>query len=369
MTWFLLSYVLFSGGVMRKKINLLIIFTSLLLLGGCGGISNQVPETKVIISLGFENGEIFKLDTLSCYEEELQVYVAGTQQIYTQSLGSDFLEANNENGELVAEQVVENALANISQIKAMCLLADQSGIFLTDTEKQYAEAAAESYEELLNKAEHPAIQIDLDQLNKMYQEYALANKLYDSIIQDINPEISDDEARTTVVQHIFLKNYSLNGLGEKIPLSDEENDNAYQMMIDIRDRLLEGEDFNTLSEEYSDDETKQIAIGKGDASYAYEQAAFSLAQGEISDVIETSNGYYIIECISTFDFDETQKNKEKIIEERKKEVFENEYRDFVDALPKYLNEDALSIITCFSPDELPEQSFFDVYKLYFSLEW
>ena len=36
------------------------------------------------------------------------------------------------------------------------------------------------------------------------------------LIADINPEISDDEARTITVQHILIKTYSLNEDGEKV---------------------------------------------------------------------------------------------------------------------------------------------------------
>ena len=40
-------------------------------------------------------------------------------------------------------------------------------------------------------------------IESMYRDYALADKVYRQIISDINPEISDDEARTITVQHIL----------------------------------------------------------------------------------------------------------------------------------------------------------------------
>ena len=50
----------------------------------------------------------------------------------------------------------------------------------------------------------------------LYAEYALANKVYQFIIRDINPEISDDEARTITVQHVLIKTYALDGTGKRI---------------------------------------------------------------------------------------------------------------------------------------------------------
>ena len=41
----------------------------------------------------------------------------------------------------------------------------------------------------------------------------LADKVYRQIISDINPEISDDEARTITVQHILIKTVTENADG------------------------------------------------------------------------------------------------------------------------------------------------------------
>lgn len=44
-------------------------------------------------------------------------------------------------------------------------------------------------------------------MENLYREYAMADKVYQLIIQDINPEISDDEARKITVQQIFLQQH------------------------------------------------------------------------------------------------------------------------------------------------------------------
>ena len=44
-------------------------------------------------------------------------------------------------------------------------------------------------------------------VENLYREYAMADKVYQLIIQDINPEISDDEARKITVQQIFLQQH------------------------------------------------------------------------------------------------------------------------------------------------------------------
>ncbi len=51
-------------------------------------------------------------------------------------------------------------------------------------------------------------------MENLYREYAMADKVYQLIIQDINPEISDDEARKITVQQILFCN-SIHGYGRK----------------------------------------------------------------------------------------------------------------------------------------------------------
>ena len=55
------------------------------------------------------------------------------------------------------------------------------------------------------KIQEEILQADEEIIENLYAEFALANKVYEYIIKDINPEISDDEARTITVQYIQLK--------------------------------------------------------------------------------------------------------------------------------------------------------------------
>ena len=89
----------------------------------------------------------------------------------------------------------------------------------------------------------------------MYEEYALAQKVYQQIIHDINPEISDDEARTIVVQHILIKTYTTDGTGKRVQYTDHAKEQAYEKAGEILELALAGEQaFETLISKYSEDE-------------------------------------------------------------------------------------------------------------------
>ena len=57
-----------------------------------------------------------------------------------------------------------------------------------------------------------------------------------------------------------------------------------------------------------------------------ESTAFNLETDQISDILETETGYYILKCLSTLDREETEANKVLIVERQRKETFEKQLK-------------------------------------------
>ena len=212
-----------------RKSVMVVLSISLIVLSlmGCGNhdtdTESSVDKTKkkIVLTTGFGKDEVFRIDRTSCKIPEVMVYLTNTQNQYESVFGKEIWQKDL-NGANLESSIKENVLARIAQIKAMNLLAEKQGIVLNEDEMQRASKAAEEYENSLTDTEKTQLGVDQELLKRMYEEYALANKVYDNIIKDINPEISDDEARTITVQQILLKTYTLNGKGEKEQVSQEE---------------------------------------------------------------------------------------------------------------------------------------------------
>ena len=258
----------------------------------------------------------------------------------------------------------DNALARLAQIKTMNLMAASYGTTLTQEEAELVGEAAKEFYDSLNEKEKSILEVEYDTVFNAYTEYALAQKLYGYIIKDINPEVSDDEARTIKVQHILIKTYAKDGTGKKIPYTENSRRKAKEKAEEAYALAMEGVDFDELIRTYGDNEIGTISFGKGEVDPVLEENAFNLSNGQISEVIETEDGYVILKCISTFDKAETDANKLKIVEEKRKEVFGEQYNVFVDSLTRHLNQKLWNQITFIHDENVRTSDFFEVIEKY-----
>lgn len=348
----------------RKRIIVFIlsVYMVISLLTACG--AKNKDGVNVVLTTGLNKDEVFRIGAVSCTLPEIMVYLTNIQNQYERIYGSEIWNVDLD-GITLEENVKDIALAQIAQIKTMNLMAEQYEVELTEEENAQVQNAAKAYYSSLNETEIEAMGAEEDTIENLYKEYALAGKVYRYIIKDINPEISDDEARTIIVQHILLKTYAMDGTGKKIEYTQKSKEDAYDIAYEAWEKASAGEDFDELIRRYSEDDKSTYSFGKGEMDPAFENAAFNLGTGEISDIVTTEYGYHIIKCISPFDKEETDSNKVKIIEQRKKEVFGQEYNAFVDTLTRRLNEDLWESVHFIHDENVTTSNFFDVYNTYF----
>ena len=116
---------------------------------------------------------------------------------------------------------------------------------------------------------------------------------------------------------------------------------ALERALELRRRASAGESFEALAREYSDDPLTRDKGGVVDDEWAiqdlrpeFRSAVDSLAVGEISNVLSTPNGFYILTVLERKDskqlsFDEIQEPLKRYLEQRE---MEKRFRDYVAAL-------------------------------------
>lgn len=84
------------------------------------------------------------------------------------------------------------------------------------------------------------------------------------------------------------------------PKADEtQKAEARKKILDIRDKIRKGADFTALAKEASDCPSRERGgdlgfFGRGQMVGPFEEAAFALKPGQMSDVVETQFGYHLI---------------------------------------------------------------------------
>lgn len=110
---------------------------------------------------------------------------------------------------------------------------------------------------------------------------------------------------------------------EPVERTDAE---ALALAQELRQRILDGEDFATLAQEYSDDTGSGAQggdldwFGTGVMVPSFEETAFALAVGEVSEPVKTQFGYHIIEVLEK---DENRPKDEASLEQERAEAFDN----------------------------------------------
>lgn len=357
---------------LKNNDKIIILFLAVLLcfcLWGCGEEDTESGKTengstKVVLTTGFSEKEIFRIGESSCSLPEVMVYLTNMQNQYEKVYGTQIWQRKI-GEETLEEKVKDVVLARLAQIKTMNLLAHQREIVLTQQEENLVSEAAKEYYGSLNETEISTMSIDETVIEQLYREYALANKMYHQIIESTNPEISDDEARTVTVSQIFIKTFALDGSGRRVDYPQESKNAAYKKIRDIQSLIYDGEDFDELAARYSEDAQLTVSFRKGEKKIGYEEVAFNLGNEEISDVFQTPDGYYILKCVSTLDREQTDLNKEKIMKERKEEAFTEIYDAFVKTQIRNLNDELWEEVEFIKNEQVTTTTFFDVYNKYF----
>lgn len=341
--------------------TILLGFVILSMLAGCkkGG-----PE--IILTKGLTKEDVFMINEKICTKTEFLVWLANMENGYGDTFGNDLFNVKVDENSTVGEKYKDAVLARLSQIKAMSLMSKSQGIVLSEEEKNNIKTAAEEYYSTLNDIDKMSMNgVKQNTIETIYTDLYLANKVYEKLTQSVNPEISDDEARSVSIKSILIKTYKIDDSGNQIKYNSDEMNDAYRRAFDIYTKIQEGESFDILAADYNEDNKVLYSFGRGEMPEAIEEAAYNLSEGEVSGIVETEYGYHIIKCVSNFDSEQTDISKSAIVETRREEAFTEEYSRFASTLAIELNEDVYNSITYIRANGCDSVLLLEIYKKHF----
>ncbi|MDO5133267.1 MAG: hypothetical protein Q4D81_09830 [Eubacteriales bacterium] len=142
-----------------------------LILTGCG--------RSLIFTTGFRRGEVFRLGSRGCKIGDVRVYLLELQKQNEALYGDAIWESSDK--EALQEAVKEQALAQVTRVKALGMIAVSRNVMLTKEEERLAEEAEQNYYASLSEQEIKYLGVDEKNLQRIFREYALAERSYNSL--------------------------------------------------------------------------------------------------------------------------------------------------------------------------------------------
>lgn len=317
-----------------KKITLAAILLSLtVMLCGC-----RIGNLEIVYLQDIWPGQVFKIGKEVCTQKEARIYLTNYRNIYGESYGMDLWKDSSEKS--LESYTKEKVLTQMAKIKCRSGLAKEKEIELTKQEKKVVANAAKEYYQSLSEKERKYLDVKQSDLEDMYEEYLLAEKVYDVLTKDVDTEISEDEARVVDVMQIFV------------------TDKA--KATELQNRIKNGEDFAALAGSYNEKGVIQTAVGRNDVSKEVEEQVFELENNQITEMIPVKNGYYFAKCINKYNRDLTNQNKETLLNERKQAAFDKEYQAYLNDVSKVLNKSQWNKLNLKVPKGITTDRFFEV---------
>jgi parvulin-like peptidyl-prolyl isomerase len=155
----------------------------------------------------------------------------------------------------------------------------------------------------------------LDQSPQVLQQLALqrdnmlASALYQDLVKSVKPDAAAMQAyydqHKNEYQQVRARHILIRMQGSRVPLKPNQKDlteaEALAKTQDLRKRIEGGEDFAAIAKTESDDTGSGAAGGdlgafsRGQMVGPFEEAAFSLPKGQLSEPVKTPFGYHLIQ--------------------------------------------------------------------------
>lgn len=337
------------------KYLIIVIILSIVFINGCSRINfTALLGKNKVYKIEKETGSLSEAKFMLSVEKSL--YDDFGDEVWDQKfLDSDF-----------EDYIKLKAKNQMGQLTSMLLFANDNDISLSVSQKDKVKEIAKNYYDYLSDKQVENLDLTLDTIESIMEKYAISDKVFKEFTNDVSSVISDVDAKVIKVQHIFVKTFDLDHKGNEVSYDNEGKEVALKKAKEALNQAKTGDDFYALAQKYSDDSKVEYSFSKGEMVTEFENAAFNLTEGEISDVVQSDKGFYIIKCLSSYMPEESVVKKAELIKKEKAKAFEKVYSPFVKNLKVSFNNSSWDKISIDSIENLeinPFVFFEENYKL------
>lgn len=265
--------------------------------------------TKNASVIGTVNGENVTSDYYEYFMQSVQQEMIQDAKISTPEEANKYWDTEID-GKKAIDVLRQKAFDEIAKLYVEVQKAKEMGIAISDEDsKQITSAINNAITQSGGKAAYEAslkeMGLTATSYRNLMEMFWYASKLQEKIMADDKQyEISDEDAKKyaenqekITAKHILFSTQD-SETGE--PLSDEKKAEMKSVAEEALEKIKSGaEKFDDVMNDLSQDpglasNPNGYTFGKGEMVKEFEDAAFALKEGEMSDIVESDFGYHII---------------------------------------------------------------------------
>ena len=212
----------------------------------------------------------------------------------------------------LSEYVKEAVTDELMRYTSSEAMAPDLTVYISEEDRTQVEIDAQAlYTSLNSKYNLGRYSITMDDAVDLLLKRTYYNKVFDKLSEDINMEISEAETKAIEISYVLIPSEAGIETAEK-----------------LRDTVRGGQSFASVCETMGFEAVLNETVTRGNMPAVFEDKAFVLRDNEVSEIIETRDGYYVIYCIEDYKVAESIANKNRILADAKKAHFEEAYQEF-----------------------------------------
>ncbi len=325
----------------RKWLPLLCIIV--LIFTGC-----EVNGTPVYFTSGCGRNTVFIMGKESCDIEEANIYLYNYKNLYGEAGGESIWNDSYDTAHMT-EIIKESVLESLTMSYALSIYAEENEIELSEDEQEKIKGAAEEYFDSLTDEEKKFFGVKEKDIEKMYSRYALSYKVYLDLMNSVDEEVSEDEARV-MDAYVFY-------------VTGEERANEAM-------NALETTPFENVAMSFNEGiGSISVSFPRNTYPPEVEDAFFRLDNDEEAVMLPDSEGhYYFAKCISKYNAELSEENKSNVIGSRQQAMLNGIINNQKEEYFSDFNEELWTGLSIDSSVNVKTDSFFRTLNEYIPLK-
>ena len=285
-----------------KPLALLLVLSGIICLSGCARLKITHPLGRGMLLEIDETGCTMGTAMARLLEARIEYENSEDEVLWIRTIGDITL----------SEYVKKTVQDEMMRYTAAQVMSRDLTVFISDEELANAERdASDLMEKLGSRYNMMNYSITYSDAEDLFIKRTYYNKVYEKLSENINMQISEADTKAIEISYVF------------IPAQD-----GVEIVEKMRNEMLGGALFQDVCVKYGYTPEINVTQTKGNMPAAFDNNAFALRDNEISEIVETRDGFYIIYCLEDYMVTESIANKNRIITEGKREEFRKAYEEF-----------------------------------------